>query len=239
MEVKASLTTKRLIGFLDLPPEIHHQIYQHCLVRKEPIDIRKMYISGSTVSGLGICTEEMSLLLVSRVVGFEALGALYGDNVFKVYLHSEGESSLKMRFMEANLRRMRKIQIVIPLLSASHGLTPDPTLWSPLLARLRKLSIVAQLPAQKPRRARKYFDVSEQEMKMWMERLETTLRYIAGQLPSSCAVEVDDNDREETSTLIRECLPSGYRKVQTLTGDLWFRRNDYSKKSGYWDWEHG
>jgi hypothetical protein len=75
MEVKASLPTKRLIGFLDLPPEIRHRIY-HCLVRKDPIDIHKMYISGSTVSGLGICDEEMSPLLVSRVVVFEALGVL-------------------------------------------------------------------------------------------------------------------------------------------------------------------
>ncbi len=46
---------------------------------------------------------------------------------------------------------------------------------------------------------------------------------------------MDDDDRKETSTLMRECLPSGYRKVRTLAGDFCFRRNDYSEESGYWD----
>jgi hypothetical protein len=72
-------------------------------------------------------------------------------------------------------------------------------------------------------------------MEEWMEWLRAILQYIVRQLPSSCIVEADDDDRKETSTIMREYLPSGYRKVQTLAGDFCFRRNDYSEESGYWD----
>jgi hypothetical protein len=49
-----------------------------------------------------------------------------------------------------------------------------------------------------------------------MKWLRAIPQYMARQLPSSCIVEADDDDRKETSTIMREYLPSGYRKVQTL-----------------------
>jgi len=39
---------------------------------------------------MGIHDEKKSLLLVSKKVRFEALEVLYGENVFKVYLHRKG-----------------------------------------------------------------------------------------------------------------------------------------------------
>lgn len=80
----------------------------------------------------------------------------------------------------------------------SYGRMLDSTLWSPVLAELTKLSIVAQQPLQ----AGTYFNAPsfEQEMEEWMEWLRAILQYIASQLPSSCIVEADDDDRKETST---------------------------------------
>ena len=118
------------------------------------------------------------------------------------------------------------MQVVMQPQDVSYGHMLDSTLWSPILAKLTKLSIVAQQPLE----AQIYFNAPsfEEEMEEWMEWLRAILQYFARQLPSSCIVEVDDDDRKETSTIIRECLPSGYRKVQTLAGDFYFRRNYYS-----------
>ena len=46
-------------------------------------------------------------------------------------------------------------------------------------------------------------------------------------------VEVDDDDKKETSAVMREFF--NYRKIQTKQGDVYFMRNDYSMESGYWD----
>ncbi len=102
------------------------------------------------------------------------------------------------------------MQVVMQPQGVSYGRMLDSTLWSPILAELTKLSIVAQQPLQ----ARTYFNAPsfKQEMEEWMEWLRAILQYIAHQLPSSCIVEADDDDRKGTSTPMRDCLPSGYRK---------------------------
>ncbi|KAK4694527.1 hypothetical protein P7C71_g3071, partial [Lecanoromycetidae sp. Uapishka_2] len=43
-------------------------------------------------------------------------------------------------------------------------------------------------------------------MQEWMAELKHVLQYIASQLPSSCTIEVDDEDRTETSTLVKATL---------------------------------
>jgi len=68
----------------------------------------------------------------------------------------------------------------------------------------------------------------------WTESLGAILRYIASQLPSFCTVEVDDDNITETSVVMKEHFPSGYRKVQTRAGDFIFKRNEFSAESGHW-----
>lgn len=51
-------------------------------------------------------------------------------------------------------------------------------------------------------------------------------------MAQGCLVEADGDDGKETNTLMRECLPSGYREVQTLADDLFFRRDEFPADSG-------
>ena len=230
--MKTSLSSARPIGFLDLPLEIRRQIFQYCLVRKAPVS-SYIFIDEYRFSDWGIRDRKKSLLLVSKMVGFEALGVLYGENEFQCHLHGDGGYSLRKDFTEANKRRIRKLQVVMRPQGCFYGRMLDSTLWSPLLANLTKLSIVAQQPLQ----ARMYYNAPsfEHDMEEWMGWLRVILQYISRELRSSCVIEVDDDVRSETSILMKEYFPRGYRKVQTLEGDLIFRRNDYSNESGYWD----
>lgn len=126
------------------------------------------------------------------------------------------------------------MEFVMQPLGIDYGRTLDSTLWSPILANLTKLSIVAAQPvvAYPP-----FFGkiTSEQDLEEWTGWLKAILQCIVGQLSSSCIVEVDNGNKEETSIVMRECLPSGYRNVQTLAGDLLFWKNEDSEEWVYWD----
>lgn len=54
--------------------------------------------------------------------------------------------------------------------------------------------------------------------------------------PSSVDIQVDDNDRVETSALIQKCLLSSYRKVQAQKGDRLFQKRRILRRAlpGYW-----
>ena len=151
---------------------------------------------------------------MSKKVGVEALEVLYRDNnnVFKIYVHGEGRICLERNTTEANIHRIRKLQSVMHSQSVSYRHTLDSRVWSPMFCQLTRLSKVAPQPLKA-------------QTHRWIEWLRTFLQYIgsrASQLSKSCVVEMDDDDRRQTSTLMRECLPSGYRKVQTLAGDFFF-----------------
>ena len=53
-----------------------------------------------------------SIFLLSKQISEEALDILYGDNIFKLYLHGEGEVYLKKNFTEANRQRMRYLLLI-------------------------------------------------------------------------------------------------------------------------------
>jgi hypothetical protein len=142
-EVKVSSSSRGPIGLLDMPLEIRYQIYQDCLVRKSPVNIHHIFVHEYSFSERGIGDKKKRLLLVSKKVGSEALEVLYGNNVFQVCLHGEGGYYLTRRFTEANIRRIRKMQVVTKPQGVFNGRMLDSTLWSPILAELTKLSIVA------------------------------------------------------------------------------------------------
>lgn len=233
-----SPSSRQPTGFLDLPLEIRLQIYRDCLVCSYPIVVHDSSMDpydgcfdhdrSSDLNLIDLSDQNASLLSVSKKVGYEALEVFYGDNVFQVYLNARPGFSLKVRFTEANIRRIRMMQVVMRP-PGIFGRMVDSTVLSPVLANLKKLSIVAQQPLE----AESRYDppTFHRRMQVWIGWLQAFLQYNASRLPDSCVVEVDDDDRTETSTVMRECLPGGCRKVQTLAGDKYFVRNDYSIES--------
>ena len=173
----------------------------------------------------GIRDKEKSLLLVSKKIGLEALEVLYGENIFHTSLYGATDYEWEASF---NRRRIRMVQILMQPPDNFHNCKPYSTIFLSILANLNKLTVVVQ----QPREAQSfYIGTSEQDLQEWVDWLRDNLQYVAGQLPNSCIVEVDDDDRRVTSTVMRECFPSGYRKVQTVLGDEYFMRKDFSIES--------
>ena len=222
MEVKVSVCPRQPTGFLDLPFEVRLQIYRYCLVRRTTIHGNRIHLSGD---------KNKSLLLVSKRIGSEALDVLYGDNVFTVSALRGGEWYFNKHFTEANRQRIRKVQLLMEPPPNEDDCILDSTVWSPVLANLKELSIVALQPL--PLSLALDFQLWDK----WISWLRSMLQYIACHLPRSCVVELDDNDRYRFGirAVTSECLPIEYQCVQSLTGDYYFMRNDYSIESGYCD----
>ncbi|KAM0798469.1 hypothetical protein BDR22DRAFT_859112 [Usnea florida] len=222
MDMKATSPSRPPLGFLDTPLEIRREIYRYCLLRRHPVSIHDPHYP---VFDEGIRKYKNSLLLVSRQVGSEALVVLYGENIFRVFLDDWGELDLKGFFAEANIGRVRRLEIVTPSSPypsfevANYTYMLDFKIWSPFLANLTKLSIVVDPPIQ--------FRTHDKglEKKKTLEWLRINLQDVASHLSHCCIVEVDDDNSEETRAVLGESFPGGYRKVQTLLGDAYIRRN--------------
>ena len=91
-----------------------------------------------------------SIFLLSKQICEEALDVLYGENIFKLYLHREGEHFLKKNFTEANRQRMRYLLLIAKPRGISYGpgRMPDNALWSSILPTLEGLRIVAEQPVE-------------------------------------------------------------------------------------------
>ena len=48
-------------------------------------------------------------------------------------------------------------------------------------------------------------------------------------------VSLDDDSRTATRVIMDKYFDSGYLKVRTVTGDSYFERGLFSRKSRYWD----
>jgi hypothetical protein len=68
------------------------------------------------------------LLLLSKQISEETLDIPYGENLFEVHLHDDGEADLAGNFTEANRRRMRRMVLIAWRISISYML--DDILWS-------------------------------------------------------------------------------------------------------------
>ena len=218
--MKATSSSRPPFGFLDIPLEIRCEIYRYCLLRRKSISVKRpLWDEGNREYKNG-------LLLVSRQIGSEALMVLYSENIFRVNLNSWGEKNLKNFFAEANIGRVRRMEIVTPpppdpsliYQVAEYTYKLDSGLWSRFLANLTKLSIVVTPPLQIL-----VYDKAFKKEK-GLEWLRRNLQDIASHLSHSCIVEVDDDNSEETRAVLGESFPGGYRKVQTLSGDFYIRR---------------
>jgi hypothetical protein len=95
-------------------------------------------------------SNKNSIFLISKQISREALGILYGENIFKLRLHGEGEYYLKKNFAEGNRQRMRYLLLSAQPMGISYepGRMPDNSLWSCILPTLKGLRIVAQQPVE-------------------------------------------------------------------------------------------
>ena len=211
----SSSSSRQPTGFFESPLELRLQIYRYCLVCSDPVELDLFPCPSPDRQ---IPAENKSLLLVSKKVGLEALDVLYGDNVFQVAMNGRSVTNLQLYFTEANRQRIRIMQVLLLPEGGGYRRGWDSTIFSPILAHLKKLSIVVKQPEQSW--VRKNLPISEKYIQVLIGSHKLVLKYIASQLPQSCIVEVDGDDVRETSTLMKECFPSGYRKVQTMAGGL-------------------
>lgn len=224
MEVKASSSAREPIGFFHLPLEIRRQIYQHSLVFELPIKVDQPDLPWDSWNWLN-----MAPLLLTPGFASEASVVFHGDNVVQLDLNSAGERGFRRSTSIGRRRLIRKMQFVLSFHCCDVDDVLDFTFWSPLIAQLRKVSIVAQQPEEST-------DGSsiDSKMKRWTEWLQVILKFITSHVQSSCIIEVDDDGKKETSALMKEYLPSNHRNVQIYKGDFYRRsRPNYTAELYY------
>lgn len=221
-------------GLLGVPLEIRLEIYRYLLTRRKVIELQPplFTLDQRPNKDYPLNTERHPVVLrVSRQLSEEALNVLYGENVFEFSLARESQTIFS-QFAPANGQRVRRLQLLahhgFPFYGPMFDLDGDilaPLLKSlaPILANLTGLCIVAPqiLEAITFNNAPRL----ENEVHKWLSWLKPVLEYVIQYVPSKATIEVDDNDMEETSELIKKCFPNGYRKVRTRTGDIWFKRS--------------
>jgi hypothetical protein len=207
----------------DIPLELRQEVYRYIFLAREPIDLRSLVIKDEQT--WPECKKRTAILCVSRQISGETLDVLYGENVFEIDIH-HGNHNVVRNFSLANQLRIRRLQFVIRPEGVSWvpSLRLDSTIWPRIFSNLTKLCIVAQQPLRLPR----YFSDYDPSIDMnhWLAGLKRALEWIRQHISSDLFVEVDDDDREETSEVIMEYFPDGYKKVRTRTGDWFFERDE-------------
>jgi hypothetical protein len=236
-------------GFLCLPLELREKIYFHLLLRSA---IHVQYLNFEVdpwIRSIWEDSERLALydevediapkrktgiLSVSRQISEESLNVLYGRNLFIVTVHGGAHNKL-LKFGTANIRRIRYLRLVAQPMGICfpEPMEFDSQLWIPLLTDLSQLCLIVQQPL----RVGGYFNAPtlEEDMQEWVVWLEPILRYLARNILETTIVEIDDNNLVETGEVVQKCFRSGYKKVQTETGDRIFERGMFSWESGYWD----
>jgi hypothetical protein len=121
-----------------------------------------------------------------------------------------------------------------PSVSDRTGKIPDNVLWSSILPNLKGLRIVAQQSLQ----AQGHYGALtlEQETDCWVKWIRPFLECFSQHLSSRTVAGADYNGREETSKLVNEFLPNGYRKVRChLASHFFFETDQFSMELGYWN----
>lgn len=209
-------------SFLDLPLELRREIYHYCLPPKPFAVCVGLFIPRYSLRS----SKLIGLLSVSKQVNDEALDILYGQALCKYDTHMLKGAELGEYFSDANKQRVRKIRILLDMDTDGDCDLGGPGLIVGLddsvLARLTKLEIVAALP-----RASKRYPSAERvraARETWLKGFEELMRYIAGAISPTLVIEVDDNDQEQTTAIVNRYLGKRFRKVQTDSGDLYFKR---------------
>jgi hypothetical protein len=175
--------------------------------------------------------ENLHIFLVCRQMSDEALDVLYGENIFKIGLHANGEAWLRRNFSKVNRRRMRRVVVVARPMGVSYGPTTTPVmgLWRGVLEGLGTLRVVGEQPGRNGGWYGKGDEEKEEIMEEWVEWLRPYLVCFAKGIGAGTVVEVDVDGKIETGDLVRECFPKGYREVRCLlAGDSIFCRGRFA-----------
>ncbi|KAE8371760.1 hypothetical protein BDV26DRAFT_298498 [Aspergillus bertholletiae] len=216
-------------GFLDLPYELRHRIYCHCIPRRKQVDVQLLFPGLSYDSYM-----EGGFLRLSKQIAEECLDILYGENIFRLCLNGKGEYYMRNNFTEKNRHRMRYLIVTADPAGVSYERsTPDDSLWATILPRLKCLLLIAEQPIQ----ARRYYDAPtlRQDIDTWLAWIRPYLESFGQHIPEPLSVTVDDDDRKETRELVQKYLPPSCRLKRSALGDFLFRRGRFSIESGYWD----
>ncbi|EPE34680.1 hypothetical protein GLAREA_10374 [Glarea lozoyensis ATCC 20868] len=242
------MAVSSVTGFMCLPLEVRLQIYHYCIRHERLVDVscpsldnhqdtldrksRREQRDGIMEFGRHEHfwlprTKSNTILLLSRQISEEALDVLYGDNIFKVQLNADGGNRLINNFTEANRRRMRRLLITAEPRGSSYmpRMIPNNALWSSILPQLRWLRIVAAQPVENSFYCGEL--TIEGRLEHWINWLQPFLQCFSANLSSQTIVEMDDDGCIETGTLIKNCLPKGYREVQCqmIGNSIFYRRH--------------
>lgn len=220
---------------LKLPLEIREEIYRYLLVPPGPSDQYLECIAFFHLHTMHM-ERDTSILLVSRQISEEALDILYGENVFKLDVN-EDQDCFVTRFTVRNRLRIRHLLLVSRPYRYDRGLLSglEFVIWSPILANLTKLCIVAQEPLPGCFFNPLWDDVpdgSQTTLKKllddWAISLKAIFVFINQHLSKDMVVLVDDGSREYTTKLIRQCLSNNTKSVKIRLGDIYFKRDEFA-----------
>ena len=166
-----------------------------------------------------------SLFIVSKQIGEEVLDYAYGENNFQLQIHRGDERKFKITFSKQNLERMKYLLVIARPSGMLYPLRqgPDNMLWSQILPNLKTFCLVAEQPMA----AGNYYNAQnlEKDVEYWIRWVKTYLQCFGQLLQSTTGVEVDVDDRKETSELVEEYLPTWHQKIRCkIMGDLVFKR---------------
>ena len=207
---------KEPTGFFHLPLEIRREIYSY-FVPNKPLNIWTFHDNPRDQRVIN------SLLLVCKQIYHEASELLYAATDFEVTLNGDPCYHLEAipnKDIRGRIRRMT-LEASSPVCYYSPGLL-DENLWSLLLGQLTHLTIIAQQPLH----PQKYFRAPSLEVDIakWVEWMGPILRFVGKELRPGCIVTVDDDNRPETRALMEQSFSTGFRQLQTKTGDFRFER---------------
>lgn len=208
---------------LALPTEIRLKIFRCLLVLQHPINLTFLASKAPRTSVRTSIGETAALLRVSQQIGNEAADMFYGENIFQIemFLRLSVDTQSCVSFLPSSGRqRIRRLQLCfLNIGQESAGpLHLEPTLWTPILSSLIKLSIVAcdaVLPA----------DISHGSFDAWRAWVMPSLRYLNASIPHDLIVDVDDDHKPRLRSLLEICFADRTRSIRTEVGNVIFARS--------------
>lgn len=207
----------------DLPPEVRQKIYAPFLPQKRvvQVDTSAHLCEDDSAETRPLGKMNPDLLVLCKTVMADCLEMLYGNNIFEVWLHENGETTLEASFSAANRRRIRHLVLV----ARSGGVSsiwsePRIPLWSSLLPRLKVLQLSISSFVYDTDRA-KYCPPAE--ARAWRLWIEPYLALCSEYLVPGTEVYVRDMRGEDVLMIFSKYIPPALRI-----------RSDFSPRAGSW-----
>lgn len=226
--LEEELAKKLRLAALDVKKRLHAINPDSKAQNQSSDEMQTLYRDASNL-GVDIARIESSrynntVFLLSKQISDEALNVLYGENVFRFYLHDMGQEMME-NITEKNRARMRYL-IVIATSWMARSDIPVEILLASIISYLRVLRIVARQPAQAIISHGMPTEYSyEAALARWEGWIRAVMEGVGRCLRDRTVLEVDVDGKEETRKVIGECVQCGFREVVCrLEGDKVHRR---------------